>query len=116
MPRNAVAVRIADKEYRIRSDADEEWLQRVARYVDESLRDIRERTATVDSLDVAILAALNLGQELIELRDRQASAATPTPASGDLGDAPAEPGQLAELIDFVEAELRSSEAAPQLDV
>ena len=73
MSSNSVAVRIAGKEYRIRSDADEVWLQRVASYVDESFRKIRERTNTVDSLDVAVLAALNLGQELIELREAGSS-------------------------------------------
>ena len=44
MSTHSIAVRIADKEYRIRSDADEEWLQRVASYVDESFRKIRERS------------------------------------------------------------------------
>ena len=106
MPTNSVAVRIAGKQYRIRSDADEAWLQRVARYVDDSLREIRERTGTVDSLDAAILTALNLARELIELRE-----------GGPTGpeDVRVERAQLAELIDFVESELRSPEAVHQLD-
>ena len=107
MATNSIAIRIADKEYRIRSDTDEAWLQRVARYVDESFRRIRERTNTVDSLDIAILAALNLGQELIELRE-----------SGPVGDPDGlrvERAELAELIDFVETELRSPEVPSRLD-
>ena len=112
MSTHSVAVRIADKEYRIRSDADEEWLQRVASYVDQSFRKIRERTRTVDSLDVAILAALNLGQELMELREGGTS-----PRDTDRAvEEGIESGALAELIDFVESELSSPEAHSPLDV
>ena len=106
MAANSVAVRIAGKEYRIRSDADGEWLQRVAQYVDQSLRQIRERTRTVDSLDVAVLAALNLAREVMELREGGASAPDEFRVGQD---------QLAELIDFVEAELKPVESAPALD-
>ena len=112
MSSNPVAVRIAGKEYRIRSDADEEWLQRVASYVDESFRKIRERTNTVDSLDVAVLAALNLGQELIELRE---AGALPVIAAGEADQLRVETGSLEELIDFVESELRSPETLSQLN-
>ena len=113
MASEAIAVQIAGKEYRIRTDADEAWLQRVASYVDKSFRKIRERTSTVDSLDIAVLAALNLGQELIELREGRRAGLDDTETNG--AAVHVEPGRLAELIDFAEAELRSSEAVPQLD-
>jgi cell division protein ZapA len=106
MVANSVAVHIAGREYRIRSDADPEWLQRVAEYVDESLRRIRERTRTVDSLDVAILAALNLARELMELKEDGA------PITAEIG---IERDQLAELIDFVEAELKPVDPTPALN-
>jgi cell division protein ZapA len=112
MSTNSVAVRIADKEYRIRSDADEEWLQRVAHYVDASFRKIRERTRTVDSLDVAVLAALNLGRELIELREGGPSSAI---GSRETNEGRVAVDQLAELIDFVESELSSPGTHSQLD-
>jgi cell division protein ZapA (FtsZ GTPase activity inhibitor) len=66
--KRSVAVRIAGHEYRIRSEADEEWLQKVANYVDHGMEQIRERTGTVDTLDVAILTALNLARENLDLR------------------------------------------------
>ena len=91
------------------ASSDEAWLQRVAHYVDDSLRSIRERTGTVDSLDAAILTALNLARELIELRDGGAAAASPD-------EVRVERAQLIELIDFVESELRSPETAPQITV
>jgi cell division protein ZapA (FtsZ GTPase activity inhibitor) len=67
-----VAIKLAGKEYRIRSDANEEWLQQVAGYVDQAMQNIRERTDTVDSLDVALLAALNLAREVLHLRGKVA--------------------------------------------
>ncbi len=63
--RRSVAVRILGHEYRIRTDASEEQIARVARTVDEAMVRIRERTKTVDSLDLAVLTALNLANDLL---------------------------------------------------
>lgn len=63
--RRSIAVRILGHEYRIRSDADEAQIERVARRVDEAMSRIRERTGTVDTLDLAILTALNLANDLL---------------------------------------------------
>ncbi|HME73340.1 MAG TPA: cell division protein ZapA [Myxococcota bacterium] len=71
-------VRILGQEYRIRSDADEASIQRVASFVDETMAKIRERTRTVDTLDLAILAALNLANDLLAAR----GAALAAPADG----------------------------------
>ena len=64
----SVAVQIQGQEYRIRSDGDDEAIQRVARYVDATMNKVRDRTHTVDSRDVAVLSALNLAKELLSLR------------------------------------------------
>jgi len=61
----SVAVRIQGHEYRIRTDADEASIERVAEYVDATMERIRTRTKTVDSRDVAVLAALNIARELL---------------------------------------------------
>ncbi len=71
--RRAVTVRIAGKDYGILSDANEAWLQNVATRVDEAMTMVRDRTETVDSLDVAVLTALNLARELMLLREQTAS-------------------------------------------
>jgi cell division protein ZapA len=69
MAKRSVAVRIAGQEYRIVGDeSDEAHLQRVAEYVDVAMQRIRERTETVDSLDIAVLAALNLARQVLDLR------------------------------------------------
>jgi len=74
MSKRIVAVRISGQEYRIRSDADEGALQRVAQLVDAAMGQIRDRTGTVDTLDVAVLTSLNLGRELLALRERAETA------------------------------------------
>lgn len=70
--RRSVAVRVRGKELRILSDRDEESLRRVAGLVDETMARVEKRAGVVDTLDVAMLAALNLARELLELRERGA--------------------------------------------
>ena len=67
-----VSVRILDREYTVGVDADErDSLHAAARMLDAKMREIRgsNRMAAVDR--VAVLAALNLAQELQQLRDEQ---------------------------------------------
>jgi cell division protein ZapA len=68
MSRRSVSVVISGQEYEIVSDSDEQSLQRVAGYVDETMERIRKRTGAVDSLEVAMLTALNIARELVEAR------------------------------------------------
>jgi len=68
-PRQTVAVRILGQEYRIKSEGDPEGVRRAARLLEETLDRVRGRSGTVDSLDVAVLAALNLAHHLVGLRD-----------------------------------------------
>ena len=65
-----VAVQIRGQEFRIRTDDDEAALQRVARYLDNTMATVEKKTGTVDSLQLALLSALNLARELVELRER----------------------------------------------
>ena len=73
MSKRSVAVQIAGQEYRIRSDADADALHQIARYVDRAMGRVRERTGTVDSLDVAVLTCLNLAREIRTLREQRAA-------------------------------------------
>jgi cell division protein ZapA (FtsZ GTPase activity inhibitor) len=95
-PKRSVAVHIRGREFRVVSDADERWLQRVAGYLDETMASVEERTGTVDSHDVALLTALNLARELVELRERGGVPA----ADGPEGQ------RLRGLIELAEAALR----------
>jgi cell division protein ZapA len=66
--KRSVSVRILGHEYRIRTDADPADLSHVARLVDETMARLRDRTGVVDSLDLAIMAALNLARDLVAER------------------------------------------------
>ena len=61
--RRATVIKILEREYRIRSDADPEHLEAVAAYVDQVLREVRQ--STPDTQDASVLAALNIASELL---------------------------------------------------
>ena len=63
--RRSVSVRIRGKEFRVLTDGDEASLQRVAGLLDETMARVERHTGAVDSLDVAMLAALNLAEAAI---------------------------------------------------
>ena len=69
MAKRSVSVRIRGQDFRIRSEEDEDSLRRVASYLDETMARVEQRTGTVDSLGVAMLTALNLAREVLELRE-----------------------------------------------
>src|SRR5215510_9876755 len=58
-----VQVEIYGQSYNLRGEGDSSYLQELAAYVDRRMREVAEATATVDSLKVAILAALNIADE-----------------------------------------------------
>lgn len=74
MSKEAVAVRIAGHNYKILSDGDADRLRTIASYVDKAMSQVRKRTGTVDTLDVAVLTCLNLAREVLALRDQQTDA------------------------------------------
>ena len=65
----AVVVEIYDQIYHL-SGTDPEHIERLAALVDGKMRAVSASGSTVDSLRVAVLAALNFADELVELRAR----------------------------------------------
>ena len=63
-----IRVEIYNQTYNIRSDGDTEYIGRLAEFVDGRMREISSGTLTVDSLKVAILAALHIADELHRLK------------------------------------------------
>ena len=94
-----VAVSIRGQEFRIRTDDDEASLQRVASYLDDTMATIEEKTGTVDSLQLALLSALNLARELVELRERGGARGPSVPS--------VDPKRLESLIEFAESALEA---------
>ncbi len=64
-------IEIYDQSYNVNADGNEEYLKELAAYVDGKMRSIAESTRMVDSLKVAVLAALNIADETFTLRQRQ---------------------------------------------
>jgi cell division protein ZapA len=68
----AVVVDIFDQIYQLRG-TDPEYIGRLAALVDQKMRAVSAHGATVDSLRVAVLAALNIADELLLLKARHES-------------------------------------------
>ncbi len=66
-----VRVQIYDQSYLIGGDLEEAYVQKLAGYVDNKMRDVAEATHTVDSLKVAVLSALAIADELHSLRNER---------------------------------------------
>jgi cell division protein ZapA len=67
-PPPTIRVEIYNQTYNIRSDGDTEYIVQLAEFVDSRMREISSGTLTVDSLKVAILAALHIADELHRLK------------------------------------------------
>src|SRR5437660_11126374 len=63
-----IRVEIYNQTYNIRSDGDSDYITQLAEFVDARMREISSGTLTVDSLKVAILAALHIADELHRLK------------------------------------------------
>jgi len=70
-----VRVEIYDQTYHLRG-SDSEYIAELAQYVDTKMRLISQQAATVDSLRLAVLAALNIADELHVLKRRYDSVAS----------------------------------------
>jgi len=64
-----IPVDIRGQKYPIRSTLDPEYVARLALYVDEKMRAAAETTPTGDNLRLAVLAALNIADELFRCKD-----------------------------------------------
>ena len=61
-PNQSVRVEIYDQSYNLRG-TDTEYISKLAEFVDTKMRTVAEQTQTVDSLRLAVLAALNIADE-----------------------------------------------------
>jgi cell division protein ZapA (FtsZ GTPase activity inhibitor) len=62
--KRTVPVTIQGRQYRIRADGDAGNVERAAELLDETMTKVRTRSGTADSVDIAVLAALNLANAL----------------------------------------------------
>ena len=76
---NLVQVEIFGQTYSVKAGGDAAYVQKLAAFVDEEMKDVSRASGAVDSLKVAVLAALNLADECFRLRqDSEAKHASGT--------------------------------------
>ena len=98
MTTESISVEIYDQVYHLRG-TDPEYIAGLAHVVDAKMRAVSANGATVDSLRVAVLACLNIADELECLRERYAALA------GSVTQSRSRSASLAGMLDDVFDEL-----------
>jgi cell division protein ZapA len=81
----AITVEIYDQTYRLRG-TNRAYVEKLAATVDTKMRAVAAQGRTVDSLRVAVLAALNLADELARVTERYEAVVTPVDSPAALRD------------------------------
>ena len=63
-------IQIYGKTYSLKNSSDQVNTEEVAAYVDAKMRELAEVRSKTSSADLAVLAALNIAQELMELQNQ----------------------------------------------
>jgi cell division protein ZapA len=92
----SVRVEIFDQAYNLRG-SDPEYINRIAEYVDTKIRLVAQQASTVDSTRLAVLAALNIADELLMIKRKYESVS---------GDFTQRASHLAGALDEILAESR----------
>jgi cell division protein ZapA len=66
---NLVHVEIFGLTYTVRAGADAGYVEKLASYVDEKMREVSRGSGAVDSVRVAVLAALNIADECFRQKE-----------------------------------------------
>jgi len=76
LEKNATTVEIFGREYKIRGVADEQYILKVASYVDKKMREVSSGSSLPSHDRLAILAALNIADELFQERKQSSEVHT----------------------------------------
>lgn len=69
--KKAIEVTIMGQKFMVKSDSSEEYVTNVAGYVDKKLNEILQGTKSVASVQVALLAAMNIADEFFKFRENK---------------------------------------------
>jgi cell division protein ZapA len=69
-----IQVEIFGQTYRVTAGTEPGYVEQLAKHVDGEMRAIGKQSGAVDSLRVAVLAALNIADECFQLRAQQGEA------------------------------------------
>ena len=67
---NVTTVQIFGREYKIKGFADKNYIQRMASYVDQRMKELSKSSTLPSQERLAILAALNIADELFQERQK----------------------------------------------
>ena len=66
-----VEIKVFSQTYTVKTDAEEDYIQEVAKYVNEKMEEILKKTKSVSTLNVAILTALNIADDLLREKEKR---------------------------------------------
>jgi cell division protein ZapA len=66
-----VEIKVFGQTYTVKTDAEEDHIQAVAQYVNEKISEVLKKTRSVSSLNVAILTALNIADDLLREKEKR---------------------------------------------
>lgn len=69
--KRVIQAKIFGGEYNIKTDSSPEYVLELARYVDSKMREVSQKVSLVSSLKISVLAALNIADELFQLRNEK---------------------------------------------
>ncbi|MBD3181118.1 cell division protein ZapA [Candidatus Poribacteria bacterium] len=65
----SIRVTIFGRDYNVKGGSDEEYIKKLAAHVDSVMRDIADKAGSLSATRVAILAALNIADEMYKERE-----------------------------------------------
>ena len=82
-----VEIKVFGQTYTVKTDAEEGYIQEVAKHVNEKMDEVLKKTKSVSTLNVAILTALNIADDLLKEREKRIAFLQEVDAkSKDLGE------------------------------
>ena len=66
-----VDIKVFGQTYTVKTDTEEDHIQEVARYVNEKMDEVLKKTRSVSTVNVAILTALNIADDLLREKERR---------------------------------------------
>ena len=69
--KKTIEVNILGQKFLVRSESEEHYVSRVAEFVNEKVMEIARKTQSIPSLNVAILAAMNIADEYLRMREKK---------------------------------------------
>jgi len=66
-----IEIQVFGQTYTVKTDAEEGHIEEVARYVNKKMEEVLKKTRSVSTLNVAILTALNIADDLLKEKEKR---------------------------------------------